>query len=81
LGLYEIIGELQLFRQLAPQVRVLVLSSDFARLDFGTKRLSIADVCLRSPVQESALRAGLTAAEEDNVVWLRRRSDATGRML
>jgi hypothetical protein len=81
LGLDEIVGALQLFRQLAPQVRVLVLSSDFARHDFGTERLSIADVCLRSPVQESALRAGLTGAAENNVVWLRRRSDATGMAL
>lgn len=78
LGLGEIISELQLFRRLAPQVRVLLVSSDFNRHDFGTERLSIADVCLRSPVRESALREGLTGAEKNNVVWLHRLSDATG---
>lgn len=65
----EIVSDLMAFRSTVPDISVVVSSASFARDNYGTERLSIADVSLRKPVSALKVLESMSVANENNRLW------------
>lgn len=68
----DVIDDLVVFRRIAPEVPVIVMSSDFMRDDLGTDRLPAMDVSIRLPSSSSHILNSVGDALCNNRIWQER---------
>ena len=65
----EILVELLQLRREFSHIPIALSSSDFARDEFGTHRLQVADLCLATPVTTERILSSLSIMSENNQAW------------
>lgn len=68
-ALSALVDELCAFRTAVPEVKVLICSLLFGRDDWGTDRLTLADVSIRKPCSASRVIQCIPIADENNRTW------------
>lgn len=66
------IGYLRHVRETYPDKAAILMSDEFETNEFGTHRMMLADVSLRTPVLDASLEMALLQAPENNAVWCQR---------
>lgn len=66
------IGYLRHVRETYPDKAAILMSDEFETNEFGTHRMMLADVSLRTPVLDASLEMALLQAPKNNAVWCQR---------
>lgn len=71
-SLFDVITSLVDFREEAPSIPLIIVSSEFKRHDFGSERLQVADASLRSPLEYRTFIEAVFEARTNNLIWRNR---------
>lgn len=76
-GIASAYSALRRFRDRHPDIPVILLSDEFAKDDFGTNRLALCDISLRTPFSFATFGFALRESEVNNMAWQQRQVDLT----
>jgi CheY-like chemotaxis protein len=74
-GIASAYSALRRFRDHHPDIPVILLSDEFSTDDFGTNRLALCDISLRTPFSFATLDFAMREAEVNNKAWQQRQVD------